>query len=48
MLIARDATTKSVIIEIVASSIISNFAIGVSGTVSVLLNAVAVEKARNK
>jgi hypothetical protein len=43
MLIARDATMTIVIIEIVLSSIISNLARGVSGTASVVLNAVAVE-----
>jgi hypothetical protein len=48
MLIAREATTTSVIMEIAASSIIRSFALGVSGMVSVVLNAVAVEKARNK
>jgi hypothetical protein len=48
MLIAREATTTSVESEIELCSIISNFARAVSGKACVGLNAVAVEKPRNK
>ena len=48
VLIAREATMASVASEMQLSSIISNLARAVSGATSVVLNAVAVEKARNK
>lgn len=48
MLMARAATVTSVRSETALSSIISSFARDVSGRVSVGLNAVAVEKARNR
>jgi hypothetical protein len=46
--IARDATTTIVTSEIALSSIIRILARDVSGSTSVGLNAVAVEKPRNK
>ena len=48
VLIAREATMASVASEMQLSSIISNLARAVSGMTSVVLNAVAVEKARNR
>jgi hypothetical protein len=45
---AREATIASVASEMQLSSIISNLARAVSGVTSVVLNAVAVEKARKR
>ena len=48
MLMAREAAMASVASEMQLSSITSSFARAVSGAASVALNAVAVEKARNR
>ena len=45
---AREATMASVASEMQLSSIIRSLARAVSGAASVALNAVAVEKARNR
>ncbi len=45
---AREAAMASVASEMQLSSITSSFARAVSGAASVALNAVAVEKARNR